>query len=130
MQMFLNVHMDNSRVEECYVLSYILWLYVYSVLNVNPLRALACTRVDKSTVRAYVRTHSTTKTSTILPKMHRSTTNQVPRTPSGNRESNGHYFTPARAKVRGAVEFCERMGIPYFKEDVFRTFQCFAHSRP
>ena len=54
--------------------------------------------------------------------MHRSTTNQAPRTPPENLESNGHYFTPARAKVRGAVEFCERMGIRYFKEDVLRTF--------
>ena len=32
------------------------------------------------------------------------------------------YFTPARAKVRDAVQFCDRMGIECFKGDVFRTF--------
>ena len=30
--------------------------------------------------------------------------------------------TPTKAKVQGAVEFCQKMGIPFFKEDVFRTF--------
>lgn len=54
--------------------------------------------------------------------MDRTTTNQAPQTPPEDREGHGHYFTPARAKVRGAVQFCERMGIEYFKEDVFRTF--------
>lgn len=33
-----------------------------------------------------------------------------------------HHDTPTKAKVQGAVEFCDRMGIPYHKEDVFRTF--------
>lgn len=46
----------------------------------------------------------------------------APTTPNDHRENNSHYFTPARAKVRGAVEFCDRMGIDYFKEDIFRTF--------
>ncbi len=54
--------------------------------------------------------------------MDRTTTNQAPQTPPEDREGHGHYFTPAQAKVRGAVQFCERMGIEYFKEDVFRTF--------
>ncbi len=55
--------------------------------------------------------------------MDRTTVNQAPQTPpTEDREGNGHYFTPARAKVRGAVQFCERIGIEYFKEDVFRTF--------
>lgn len=60
--------------------------------------------------------------------MQRNTTNHAPRTPPENRENHGHYFTPARAKVRGAVEFCERMGIPYVKADVFRTFKV-SHSQ-
>lgn len=54
--------------------------------------------------------------------MDRSTLNRAPATPPENREDNSHYFTPARAKVRGAVEFCNRMGIESFKEDIFRTF--------
>ena len=33
-----------------------------------------------------------------------------------------HYETPTKAKVQGAVEFCQKMGIPFFKADVFRTF--------
>ncbi len=43
-------------------------------------------------------------------------------TPPENREGSSHYFTPARAKVRCAVEFCDRMRMDYFKEDIFRTF--------
>ena len=39
-----------------------------------------------------------------------------------SRERQKHYTTPVKAKVQGAVEFCERMGISYYKEDVFRTF--------
>ena len=55
--------------------------------------------------------------------MKRKTINPAPQTPdSEDREGQGHYFTPARAKVRGAVQFCERMGIDYVKRDVFRTF--------
>ena len=38
-----------------------------------------------------------------------------------NLEDDSHYFTPARVKVRGAVQFCDRMGIDYFKDDIFRT---------
>lgn len=33
-----------------------------------------------------------------------------------------HHDTPTKAKIQGAVEFCEKQGIPFFKEDVFRTF--------
>ncbi len=54
--------------------------------------------------------------------MDRTTLNRAPATPPENHEDNSHYFTPARAKVRGAVEFYDRMGIEYFKEDIFRTF--------
>ena len=55
--------------------------------------------------------------------MKRKTINPAPQTPdSEDREGQGHYFTPARAKVRGAVQFCERMGIDYIKRDVFQTF--------
>ena len=39
-----------------------------------------------------------------------------------SRERQKHYTTPVKAKVQGAVEFCERMGISYYKEEVFRTF--------
>ena len=42
---------------------------------------------------------------------------RAPATPTENREDSSHYFTPAGAKVRGAVEFCDRMGIEYFKGD-------------
>ena len=54
--------------------------------------------------------------------MKRTTISQAPQTPPEDREGHGHYFTPARAKVRGAVQFYERMGIEYVKRDVFRTF--------
>lgn len=36
--------------------------------------------------------------------------------------SDQDHDTPTKAKVQGAVEFCKRMGIPYYKNDVFRTF--------
>ena len=39
------------------------------------------------------------------------------------REPEAHYHTPNKTAVRGAVEFCDRMGLPYFKKDVFRTFE-------
>ncbi len=42
----------------------------------------------------------------------------MPATPNENREDISHYFT---VNVRGAVEFCDRLGIDYFK-DSFRTF--------
>lgn len=34
-------------------------------------------------------------------------------------EDNSYCFTPARAKVRGAVEVCNWMGIDYLKEQKF-----------
>lgn len=43
-----------------------------------------------------------------------------------NREGESHYITPTRAKIRGAVQFCEKMEIEYFKEDVFRAFDVFS----
>ena len=36
-------------------------------------------------------------------------------------EAQIHHPTPTRAKIQGAVEFCDAMKIPYFK-DVFRVF--------
>ena len=54
--------------------------------------------------------------------MNRSTIKCAFTTPDEDREDNSHYFTPARAKVRGAAEFCDRMRIEHFKEDIFRTF--------
>jgi len=33
-----------------------------------------------------------------------------------------HHETPTKAKIQGAIEFCERMNISYYKNDVFRTF--------
>ena len=33
-----------------------------------------------------------------------------------------NHDTPTKAKVQEAVEFCQKMGIPFFKADVFRTF--------
>lgn len=52
--------------------------------------------------------------------MDRTTVNQAPQTPpTEDREGKGHYFTPALAKARGVVQFYERMGIEYFKEDIF-----------
>ena len=58
--------------------------------------------------------------------MNRTTTNQAPQTPPEDYEGPGHSFTPAQAKVRGAVQFCKRMGIEYFNEDVFQTVN-FSH---
>ena len=33
-----------------------------------------------------------------------------------------HHPTPVRAKIQGAIEFCQAMNIPYFKSDFFRVF--------
>lgn len=55
--------------------------------------------------------------------MNRTTTNQATQTPPEDRKWHGHYFTLARAKFRGAVDVCERMGMEYYKEIVFRTFK-------
>lgn len=54
--------------------------------------------------------------------MTRTTTNRAPATPDDDPEDDSHYFTPARAKVYGAVQFCELMEVDYLKEDIFRTF--------
>ena len=48
---------------------------------------------------------------------------QRPNTPDLDaQESQKHHPTPTGAKVRGAVEFCEAIGLPHYKEDVFRVF--------
>jgi len=38
-----------------------------------------------------------------------------------------HHDTSTKAKVQGAIEFCEQMNIPYFKSDVFKTFRVSKH---
>ena len=54
--------------------------------------------------------------------MDRRTKTRAPLTAPQNRQGSSHYFTPARARVRGAVKICDRKGMDYFKEDIFRTF--------
>lgn len=54
--------------------------------------------------------------------MDRITTNQDPQTLPKDYEGYRYDFTPVQAKVRGVVQFCKRMGIEYFKKDVFQTF--------
>lgn len=39
------------------------------------------------------------------------------------KEPQKHNDTPTKAKIQGAVEFCEAMGFDYYKEDVFRHFK-------
>lgn len=48
-----------------------------------------------------------------------------PNTPEpGSEEYLKHYPPPTtKAKIQGAVEFCEAMDIPYSKADVFRFFK-------
>lgn len=43
-------------------------------------------------------------------------------------ESQMHYPTPTKSKIQGAVEFCDAMNLPYFKEDVFRVFNISHHA--
>lgn len=50
------------------------------------------------------------------------TTNCALTIPNDNYKNNNHYFTFARTKVYGAIKFCNRMGIDYFEEDIFQTF--------
>lgn len=40
----------------------------------------------------------------------------------GEHEIHTHHPTPTRAKIQGAIEFCEAMNIFYFKQDVCRVF--------
>ena len=61
--------------------------------------------------------------------MNCTTINCTPTTSNENRKDNSHYITPARAKFRGAVEFCDRMGIDYSKADIFQTFNVSQHER-
>lgn len=44
----------------------------------------------------------------------------TPQTPS--RKPRPHYTTPTKAAVLAAVIFCQKSNTPYYKEDVFRTF--------
>ncbi len=34
-----------------------------------------------------------------------------------------HHDTPIKAKIQEAIEFCERMNLSCYKNDVFRTFE-------
>ena len=57
--------------------------------------------------------------------MDRTITNQAPQMSPEDRKGHGHYFISAQAKVRGAVRFCKRMGIEYFKDNIFQIFNIF-----
>lgn len=48
--------------------------------------------------------------------MNRKNTTRPPVTPPENREGSSHYFTPAREKVRGAVEFSIERGWSILKK--------------
>ena len=61
--------------------------------------------------------------------MNCTTTDCAPTTPDDHLDDDSHCFTPARAKVRGAVQFCDHMGVQYFKEDIFRTFNVGSRER-
>ncbi len=58
--------------------------------------------------------------------MDHTTLNRATATLPKNREYNIYYFTPTQAKVCIAVEFYDRIGIEYFKEDIFRSFNVFS----
>ena len=45
-----------------------------------------------------------------------------------NYKPHKQFETPRKAKVQGAVEFFEKQGMEYFKNDVFRTFNV-SHTR-
>jgi hypothetical protein len=47
---------------------------------------------------------------------------------SSSSEARMHYLTLTKAKIQGVVEFCDRMSISYFKENVFRTFNVSHHA--
>lgn len=56
-------------------------------------------------------------------KMNRTTTSRAPAFRMKTlREDDSHYLTLARAKVHGTVQFCDRIGVDHFKEDIFRIF--------
>ena len=38
------------------------------------------------------------------------------------RKRRQYYTTPTKVAVLAAVDFCKKSNTPYFKEDVFRTF--------
>ena len=44
----------------------------------------------------------------------------TPQNPS--QKPRQHYTTPTKAAVLAAVDFCQKFNTPYYKEDVFRTF--------
>ena len=44
-------------------------------------------------------------------------------------ESQNHYPTPTGAKVHGAVEFCEKMGLLHYKEDGFCVSQRYINEK-
>lgn len=63
----------------------------------------------------------TMKANTVITTMNRSTLKYLAATPPlKNRNGKSHYFAPTRAKVGDAIQFCEKMGIQYFKDDAFQ----------
>ena len=61
--------------------------------------------------------------------MNRTTINCAPTTLDDHLKDDSHYFTLARAKVCSAVQFCNRMRIQYFKEDIFCIFNVDSRER-
>lgn len=49
--------------------------------------------------------------------------------PTEDRKGHGHYFTPARAKLRGAVRFCKAHGHIISQGRRISNFQCFPIAR-
>jgi len=75
--------------------------------------------VDKISLTAKVSPHHTTKFTTEFQEKHYHYSIIMA---SEDQSDYKHHDTPTKAKVQGAIEFCERMNIPYYKNDVFRTF--------
>lgn len=54
--------------------------------------------------------------------MNYTTTNCTPTTLDNQLGDDNHYFTPARAKLCGAIQLCNQIEINYFKENIFHIF--------
>ena len=46
-----------------------------------------------------------------------------------NCKGESHYITPTKAKIQGIMQFCDKIEIEYFKEDVFQAFDVFSQQR-
>ena len=69
------------------------------------------------------------QTPTLYYIMNRTTTNYAPTTPDDHLEDDNHYFIPVRVKVCVVVQFCDCMGIQYFKENIFHIFNVGSYER-